>query len=104
MDDVPATHPGEELYNNDGVHVAATVDGVTSGLMAVANDGPSGQQQLQLQLQQTFVHVEGQQAGEPIGNLMTHDVPYPNPLVWEEPALGEELKRYFGVADYCGVL
>ena len=83
-DGVPA-HQQEELHTNGGLAVVTDA--------ALGDGGAPGQQQLLLQ-----------QAGEPIGNLMTHEVPYPNPLVWEEPALGEELRRYFGVSDYCGVL
>lgn len=93
----------DEERTNSGMDVAtsvtASVHAVPGGLMPVTNDGTTGQPH-----QQDPVYEVEYQAVEPIGNLMIHEIPYPNPLVWEEPALGEELRRYFGMTDYCGVL
>eukprot|EP00903_Cladosiphon_okamuranus_P011953 g11227.t1 len=95
VDGVPATRQQqEELDTNSGIDVA-------TGSTPSADAVPGGQGTHEQQQQQE--HHE-YRPGEPIGNLMAHEIPYPNPLVLEEPALGEELKRYFGVMDYCGVL
>ena len=113
---VPASRtPEEPYYRDNGVVCAAVAVGVPDGLVLVADDGEYAQQQEQRQeqrqqrrwsqqQQQASVDGEGHQAGETLGNLVAHGIPYPHPLIWEEPALGKALRNCFAVDGFGGVL